>query len=83
MGQRGKSLTQQALGRDGWELRAKAGGGKGWSNFALVAPAGETQKRKYYGGWNGERLARNRDMDILSEHLPHIYEWLVKILAIL
>jgi hypothetical protein len=71
----GKLLAE----RDGWELRVKLRPSTGgWHNFVLVAPESETRKRKYYGGWNGERLAQSYDMDILLEHVPSIYRWLVK-----
>jgi hypothetical protein len=62
---------------EGWELYGRASWeGGGWVNFALVAPASETRKRKYYGGWNGLRLAHSTDMGILQKHRPEIYAWL-------
>jgi hypothetical protein len=59
----------------GWVLHAKGSKG-GWHSFVLVAPATEQRKRKYWGGYNGDRLARSRDMGILFKYNPDVGDWL-------
>jgi hypothetical protein len=59
---------------------------KDWYNFYVVAPgkrykrAWSTPQRKYYGGWNGERVARVADMALLYQRHPQIYNWMVSVL---
>src|SRR5262245_32351441 len=77
--ERAKPETGDLLAaRDGWELRAKVSGG-GWFGFVLVAPPSELLKRKYFGGWNGERLSRSHDMGTLAKHKPPTYAWLTAV----
>lgn len=56
-----------------------------WYTFYVVAPGVNRGKikrwdRKYHGGWNGERLARNTDTQVLKERHPQVYNWLLGVL---
>jgi hypothetical protein len=46
----------------------------GWQSLRLIRTGnGKFRKRSWWLGWNGERLAENRDAKILEEHYPEIY----------
>jgi len=54
-----------------------------WYSYKLVCPkrpGGKTTKRNWWLGWNGERLARNKDAAQLAKHFPDIYEQVQTIL---
>lgn len=58
---------------DGWVLFIKEGS-KGWSNLRLVKKGYADHKANYSLGWNGERFAKNKDIDLLMENRPELYE---------
>ncbi len=51
----------------------------GWHSLYLARLQGlgmpRLKKGRYWLGWNGDRLARNRDAGLLEEHHPDIAEW--------
>jgi hypothetical protein len=53
-----------------------------WYAFYVLAPGKNRGKpdRKYHGGWNGERLARNIGTQALQERHPQVYEWMLGVL---
>jgi len=54
-----------------------------WYSYKLACPkrpGGRTTKKSWWLGWNGERLARNRDAGLLAKHFPDIYEQVQAIL---
>ena len=52
-----------------------------WRNMHIYIFGGVLPKRSYWLGWNGERSNHSRDWQLLKEHQPAIYEWLLKSLA--
>jgi hypothetical protein len=48
------------------------------ARLKLIRPLGK--KRNWWLGWNGERLAKNRDAVLLFKHEPEIYQWVINIL---
>jgi hypothetical protein len=69
--------------RDEWELRAKTwpcnslANPSPWHNFVLIAPATSLRKRKFFSAWNGERVARSKDMGVLAKHYPDKMAWVL------
>jgi hypothetical protein len=47
----------------------------GWHSFVLRHYDGRFRKYSYWGGWNGERVARNTDMGRLNRRFPEIMQW--------
>lgn len=64
-----------------WEFSKKSD--TDWRNFymRLKKPAKNVQlKRAWHLGWNGERLAKNRDAKLLKTHRPETYKWVEEVL---
>ena len=58
-----------------WLLARKEGPPNGgWQAFKLIANGRVANKASYCFQWNGGRLSRNRDVGLLSEHRPELYE---------
>jgi hypothetical protein len=51
-----------------------------WFGFRLFAPD-RGQKQTWYLGWNGKRLAKNHDTDLLHKHEPEVFNWVRSILV--
>jgi hypothetical protein len=60
---------------DDWTLYQQSRA-DGWTNFVLRHEDERFRKYSYWGGWNGQRIARNTDMTRLAEQHPEIYRWL-------
>lgn len=68
---------RKVASQDRWILYHRlTADGQGWHNFVLRHEDGRYRKASFWGGWNGQRLAHNSDLDILKEHYPEIYRWL-------
>lgn len=64
--------------RDGWEIRERVDSRppwRGWRRFVVVSTRRGTRKSKFWGAWNGQYLARTRDMAILLERHPEVHAW--------
>jgi len=49
-----------------------------WQSLKLVASAAARLKKyNWYLGWNGSRLARNHGGEVLAQHYPEIYNWVL------
>jgi hypothetical protein len=51
-----------------------------WRSLKLTCSE-RRKKRNWWLGWNGERLARNRDAGLLAEHDPEVYAWVIQEMA--
>jgi hypothetical protein len=49
----------------------------GWRNLKLISTNRRRKKRNWWFGWNGQRLAESRDVVLLKEHLPDVYDWVI------
>jgi hypothetical protein len=54
--------------------------GNGWRSLHLTRDGKKLQKRSWWLGWNGERLARNCDLGLLAEHHEDVLEWVYEVL---
>ena len=68
--------TMKLVGSFGeFELFERSTGNDGWVDLRLIRSGkGNFRKRSWWLGWNGKRFAQNRDLKILEEHYPEIYE---------
>ena len=64
-----------------WRLCDRQVSRDGWTNFRLVSTTGGLPKRSWWLGWNGGRLARNRDAGLLEQHHPEIHAWVIHVLS--
>jgi hypothetical protein len=62
--------------RPGWALYDRQRSSNGWRSLKLVAFE-RRHKGSWYFGFNGERLSRSTDADLLAEHEPEIYQWVL------
>jgi hypothetical protein len=53
--------------------------GNGWYSFVLRHDDQRFRKYHYWGGWDGQRIARNRHMGQLANKHPEIYRWLERV----
>jgi hypothetical protein len=49
----------------------------GWHSFVLRLADGRFGKKNFWGGYNGQRLVRNNDLQRLEQKHPTIYHWLL------
>ena len=66
------------LENESWVLFNLFTGHSEWDNLKLISKKPRLHKASFLLGWNGERLARSKDCQILLEHSPEVYEWIVK-----
>jgi hypothetical protein len=80
-----------ATSPDGWRLYHTLGRGHdAWLKCSLIAPkhiraecndrfkgAGRVDVGYYYFRWNGDRVSRSHDIDVLAEFYPAAYEWML------
>jgi hypothetical protein len=56
-----------------------------WLNLKLElrkpGRKGRREKRNWWLGWNGKRLARSSDAALLEKHEPEIYQWVIETLT--
>ena len=64
----------------GWSLYDRLSPSGGWISLKLVA-SGKLPKRHWWLGFNGTRMSRNRDAELLEQHQPDIYAWVVHSLS--
>jgi hypothetical protein len=62
-------------GNDAWTLYHNSDR-EGWHNFVLRRNDTRFRKYSYWGGFDGQRIAKNRDMQRLAKQCPDIYRWL-------
>ena len=55
----------------GWSLYDRLSPNGGWISLKLVA-SGKLPKRHWWLGFNGTRMSRNRDAELLEQHQPEI-----------
>jgi hypothetical protein len=58
-----------------WTLYHQSDKG-GWHNFVLRHNDEHFRKFSFWGAWNGQRFARNKDLAQLHDKHPRIYAWL-------
>lgn len=76
------SINRKAEGKvigelDDWQLSKKLPSND-WASIKLVhmtAAKGSIRKRSFHLGWNGARFANGRDLTILRNHYPNLYDW--------
>lgn len=78
-----RSIDGETIGeRDGWVLFIRNGrGSDGWESLKLVHMTGRKgamPKRSFFLGFNGHRLAGNRDATILHKHYPELAAWVLE-----
>lgn len=66
---------------EGWKLIERHSS-NGWIALKLERRSGKGfirhSKRSWWFGWNGERLSRTHDLQLLAEHHPDIEAWVVE-----
>lgn len=60
-----------AHGND-WGISRKKSLPNGWASFKVFAVGKAANKANYFGSWNGERTAKNKDMGIMKENRPDL-----------
>ncbi len=64
-----------------WEFPKRAAGGWKTFNLQIKHPSKNRKiKRSWWFGWNGERLSKNKDMGLLNNHKPKVYQWVEEVL---
>jgi hypothetical protein len=63
------------LKHQAWTLYHQSDKGD-WHNFVVRHNDPHFRKFSYWGAWNGQRLARNKDLAKLQDKHPRIYTWL-------
>ena len=75
---------KEVASRDGFTLYELPDGANGWKNLKLVKHEPGRRKwgtkRNWWLGWNGERLARKRDAEILAKYNPELEAWVIETL---
>jgi hypothetical protein len=60
---------------NGWVLiHCTAASKAEWISLKVECPS-KKEKRNWWFGWNGTRIAKNRDSGLLQQHHPEIVEW--------
>lgn len=53
---------------------------QGWVGARVIATSKVPDKASYWLGWNGDRLARQKDSNTMESHRPELYAWVVSVL---
>lgn len=57
-----------------WHVTAKnEPNPKGWRTVKISADGVAERKANYWVSWNGERIARSREMGAMADHRPELY----------
>jgi hypothetical protein len=81
MAQTEKFLTCRVKHHEEWTLyEVSRLSLNGWKSLHLKRSGLGAPKTSWWLGWNGERLARNRDLALLAEHHGDVLNWVYKVL---
>ena len=51
-----------------------------WISLILIGPGSRNKTKKYWLGWNGERLSHSTDAGLLHKRHPEIENWVIGLL---
>lgn len=65
---------------EGWQLYERAASSPPWRSLKLTSTTRHRGSANYWLGWNGQRLARNKEAQRRQEQRPELYAGVVMLL---